>query len=58
MFCLGVPYIHVIFDLSCGFFSFMILHCGDGIRHVEAVLEEPTQPLAYTISRVLTELGL
>ena len=30
------------FDLSCGLFSSMILHCDDGIRHVEAVLEEPT----------------
>jgi len=30
------------FDLSCGHFSSMILHCDDGIRHVEAVLEEPT----------------
>ena len=35
-------FLHVIFDLSCGLFSFMILHCDDGIRHVEAVLEEPT----------------
>ena len=35
-------FLHVIFDLFCGFFSFMILHCDDGIRHVEAVLEEPT----------------
>jgi len=34
-------FLHVIFDLSCGLFSFMILHCDDGIRHVEAVLEEP-----------------
>jgi len=34
------------FDLSCGLFSSMILHCDDGIRHVEAVLEEPTnQPM-------------
>jgi len=23
-------------DLSCGLFSFMILHCDDGIRHAEA----------------------
>ena len=32
------------FDLSCGLFSSMILHCddGNGIRQVEAVLEEPT----------------
>jgi len=30
------------FDLFCGLISFVILHCDDGIRHVEAVLEEPT----------------
>ena len=34
----------------------MILHCDDGIRHVEAVLEEPTKSVFCLIG--LTSLHL
>jgi len=48
------------FSLSCGLFSYMILHCDDGIRHVEAVLEEPTNQLTnnFYLCELLWEWGI
>jgi len=38
----------------------MILHCDDGIRHVEAVLEEPTNQLTnnFYLCELLWEWGI
>jgi len=42
------------FDLSCGFFSSVILDSDDGIRHVEAVSEEPTTQI-YVIQPITSK---